>query len=505
MASLFSGLIRRFKRAVDSGAELPIREELYSIERLEQYAVVLAAEHKIAEKPQRVSLLLPRLEENGRKLIAAYKALAESIRAEHVISPAAEWLVDNFHIVEEQVREIREDLPKSYYHELPKLAEGDFRNYPRIYALSVALIAHTDSHLDTETLRRFINAYQKVAPLSIGELWAVAISLRLSLVENLRRLATRIVSSRTERDEADRLADKVLELAQRAPEEVSPLFVARMAKRKSLGRAFAVQLTQRLREQDPGVMPVMEWLEKQLAKKGLSIEKIVHEEHDRQAAAQVTVGNIITSMRLLSNLDWKDFFETVSLIDPELAKDPAAVYSRMDFATRDRYRHSIERISKGAKKSETEIARAALRLAEEARRAGEDAAHAHVGYFLIAEGVSRLETESAYRPRLGERARRAIERHATLAYLGTLTLLMTLIVGFAVITVWLAQPSIVMVAIAVLLSLIPASDLALSVLNWDITHIFEPRLLPNIDLSKGLPAEARTMVVVPVIFNDQAT
>jgi cyclic beta-1,2-glucan synthetase len=505
MASLVSGLIRRFRRAADSGAELPIREELYSIERLEQYAVGLAAEHKIADQPQRVSLLLPRLEENGRKLIAAYKALAESIRAEHVISPAAEWLVDNFHIVEEQVREIREDLPKSYYHELPKLAAGDFRNYPRIYALSVALIAHTDSQLETESLRRFINAYQKVAPLSIGELWAVAISLRLALVENLRRLATRIVRARTERDEADRLADKLIELAQRAPEEVLPLFVPRMAKRKSLGRAFVVQLTQRLREQDPAVMPVMEWLEKQLGKKDLSIEKIVHEEHDRQAAAQVTVGNTITSMRLLSNLDWKDFFETVSLIDPELAKDPAGVYSRMDFATRDRYRHVIERISKGAQKSETEVARAAVRLAEEARLAGEDVAHAHVGYFLIAAGVSRLEAAAGYRPPLGERARRAIERHASLAYLGTLTLLTTLIVGFAVITVWLARPSLIMVAIAVLVSLIPASDLAQSVLNWDITHIFEPTLLPHIDLSKGLPAEARTMVVVPALFSDQAT
>src|SRR5207253_7258581 len=169
MLRLFSALIGRFRRA--SEAELPIREELYSIERLEQFAVALAAEHKIAERPQRVSLLLPRLEENGRKLIAAYKALAESIREEHVISPAAEWLVDNFHIVEEQVREIREDLPKSYYHELPKLADGPFKNYPRIYAFSFALIAHTDSHLDTETLRRFINTYQKVSPLSIGELW----------------------------------------------------------------------------------------------------------------------------------------------------------------------------------------------------------------------------------------------------------------------------------------------------------------------------------------------
>jgi len=505
MASLFSGLIRNLTRASDDGAELPIREELYSIERLEQYAAALAAEHEIAEKPQRVSLLLPRLEENGRKLIAAYQALVESIREEHVISPAAEWLVDNFHIVEEQVREIREDLPKSYYHELPKLAEGNLKNYPRIYALSVALIAHTDSHLDTETLRRFINTYQKVSPLSIGELWAVPISLRLALVENLRRLATRIVSSRSERDEADRLADKLLELAQRQPNEVLPFLTSRMARRKLLGRAFVVQLTQRLREQDPAVMVVFEWLEKQLVKKGLSIEKIVHEEHHRQAAAQVTVGNIITSMRLLSTLDWRDFFETVSLIDPELAKDPAGVYSRMDFATRDRYRHVIERISKGAKKSEPEIARAALRMAEEAREAGEDISNTHVGYFLIADGVYRLEAEASYRPRLGERLLRAVQRHATFAYLGTLTLLTALIIGFTVVAAWRAQPSLIMAAIAALVSLIPASALALSVLNWDVTHVLEPQLLPKVDLSKGVPAEARTMVVVPVIFSDEAT
>src|SRR6266851_398704 len=234
MATLFSGLIRRLKGAADAGADLPIREELYSIERLEQYAATLAAEHKIAEKPHRANLLLPRLEENGRKLIAAYKALADSIREEHVISPAAEWLVDNFQMVEEQVREIREDLPKGYYHELPKLGEGDFKKYPRIYALSVALIAHTDSHLDTETLRRFINAYQKVSPLSIGELWAVPITLRLALVENLRRLASRIVSSRTERDNADKLADKLLDLAQQQPAEMISVVMSRLGKRKPI-------------------------------------------------------------------------------------------------------------------------------------------------------------------------------------------------------------------------------------------------------------------------------
>ena len=499
MPSLFSALVGRFRHITE---EVPIREELYSIERLEQYAAFLAVEHKIDQKPRHVNLLLPRLEENSRKLIEAYKALAESIRSEHVISPAAEWLVDNFHIVEEQVREIREDLPRGYYRELPKLANGPFKNYPRIYAFSIELIAHTDSHLDTDTLRRFINAYQKVSSLSIGELWAVPISLRLALVENLRRLTTRIASSRNERDEADRLADRILEAARRQPQDVVSLLPRT---RKKLGRAFVVQLIQRLRDQDPAVMPVLEWLDQQLTKQGLSLEKIVHEEHHRQAAAQVTVGNIITSMRLLSTLDWKDFFEKISLIDPELAKDPAAVYARMDFATRDRYRHVIERISKRAKKSELEIARAALQMAEAARTANEDSSHAHVGYFLVDKGLAQLEAQVGYRARLGERALQAIERHAAIAYLGSLALSTALIVSVLVFAMLRLNAGVVVTIIGALLAVVPASDLALSVLSWDITHFLLPKLLPKIDLSKGLPPEASTMVVVPVIFPDKAT
>src|SRR5207302_6724019 len=240
MSEFLGWLLGGFRNAPSDADEQPLRGEIFSVERLEQYAKSLAAEHLTVTKKGRAQLL-PRLEDNGRKLVAAYRSLVEAIRKGRGISPAAEWLVDNFHIVEEQLREIREDLPKSYYYELPKLAAGELKDYPRIYAVSVALIGHTDSHLDTETLRRFINAYQKISPLSIGELWAVPITLRLALVENLRRLALRIVSSRTERDEADALADKLLELAQRQPGEVLSLLSARMGKRKTIGRAFVVQ------------------------------------------------------------------------------------------------------------------------------------------------------------------------------------------------------------------------------------------------------------------------
>src|SRR5262249_15728333 len=253
MAELLGGALRGIWR-LDRNQEEPIREELFSVERLEQYASELAGEHSVSSKPERGRLLLPRLEENGRELFAVYRALADAIRDEYTVSPAAEWLVDNFHIVEEQLREIREDLPKGYYKQLPKLERGELAGYPRVYAIALGLIAHSDSRLDTETLKRFIISYQQVTPLSIGELWATAITLRLALVENLRRLATRIVSARDARDEADELADKLLDLASRQPTGLIAALEAVVGK-KRMDRAFVVQLAQRLRDQDPEVWP----------------------------------------------------------------------------------------------------------------------------------------------------------------------------------------------------------------------------------------------------------
>src|SRR5882762_7894778 len=240
MSQFFGSLSATLSKAAGYGEEQPVNAEIYSVERLEQYAQALAAEHLTVTKKGRAQLL-PRLEDNGRKLVAAYRTLVETIRNGRPISPAAEWLVDNFHIVEEQLREIRQDLPKSYYHELPKLAEGELKDYPRIYAVAIALIAHTDCRLDTTTLRRFIAAYQTVAPLSIGELWAVAITLRLALVENLRRLAVQIVRAREEREEADKVADRLLELASRRSEGLVPLVSERFGKREKIPQSFVVQ------------------------------------------------------------------------------------------------------------------------------------------------------------------------------------------------------------------------------------------------------------------------
>jgi cyclic beta-1,2-glucan glucanotransferase len=525
MSEFLGSLSATFGKSSDSADDQPVRAEIFSVERLEQYAQTLAAEHKTITRKGRAQLL-PRLEDNGRKLVAAYRSLVEAIRNGRAISPAAEWLVDNFHIVEEQLREIRQDLPKSYYHELPKLAEGELKDSPRIYAVAVALITHTDCRLDTTTLRRFIAAYQSVAPLSIGELWAVAITLRLALVENLRRLAVLIVRGREEREQADKLADRLLELASRQPAALIPLVAERLGKLQKIPQSFVVQLTQRLREQDPAVTPVMDWLEKQLALQGTSIEQIIHAEHQRQAATQVTVGNIITSMRLLSTLDWRDFFESVSLIEPLLGADPAGAYAEMEFATRDRYRHVVERISKRTRSNELQVARAAVELAENAEtvekeREGEAKSEnarylnarpeSHVGFYLVDAGLAQLEANFAYRPKLNERLRRFILRRATGAYLGTLSFLTLLVVALLVIAMYVSAPPGAtagaiwsLLLITALLALIPASDLAVCVLNWDITHLFPPRLVPRMGTARGIPEEACTIVVVPTIFSSES-
>src|SRR5664280_892133 len=348
-----------------AGGEEPILAELFSMERLEQHAQTLAAAQTVTDSPRRGKAFRPRVAENGRVLLESYRVLTRAIKDERSITPAAEWLVDNFPIVDEQFREIRDDLPPDYYRELPKLARGHLAGYPRVLGLAWAYIAHTDSRFEPESLRRMVRAYQEVEPLTIGELWAIAISLRILLVENLRRLAEEIVHSRADRQRADELADRLLGLGADGP-DLEP--TSRRLSAAALPTAARVQLFQRLRDQDPAVTPAVRWLEELLASEGTTAEEMVRLEHQRQATMNVTVRNVIMSMRLISWFDWAEFVESVSAVDEVLRA--GSRFAEMDFATRDRYRHAIEVLARGAGGTEIEVARRAVAMAADGAAAG---------------------------------------------------------------------------------------------------------------------------------------
>src|SRR2546429_4434860 len=371
--------LRAFGRVAQAAPwdnEESIREELFSIERLEQHAESLAAAQPVSARPMAGRSLAVRLRDNESVLLKAYRAIASAVGEGRGITPAAEWLLDNYHLVEDQIREIRDDLPPGYYRQLPKLADGPFAGYPRVFGIAWAFVAHTDSRFDPGMLCRFVRAYQRIQPLTIGELWAVAITLRIVLVENLRRAATRIVSSRAARQEADAVADRLLGV-DGYPAEPDAL-VRSHARHAALAPAFVVQLIHRLRDQDPRATPALRWLQERLAAQGTTSEAIVHDEHQRQGASNVTVRNIITSMRLLSDVDWRELLEGVSLVDEALRA--GSDFGAMDFPSRDLYRRAIEQLARGSNRTELEIAQAALSAAGQAA-AGRGL---HPGYYPIA-------------------------------------------------------------------------------------------------------------------------
>ena len=470
-----------------------LRAELFSIERLEQHAASLAVAQEITPQPIRRPPLSARLSDNESVLLTAYRSIARAVGEERAITPAAEWLLDNYHLVEAQIREIREDLPPGFYRQLPKLASGPFMGYPRVFGIAWAFVAHTDSHFDPQALRRFVRAYQSVQPLTIGELWAVAITLRIVLVENLRRAAHRIVSSRAARQEADDIADRLLGVNGHAAEP-DALIERYKEGGALLPRAFVVQLVQRLRDQDPKITPALTWLEERLAAQGTTAEQIVSDEHQRQGGSNVTVRNIITSMRLISELEWSDFFESVSLVDEALRA--GSDFAQMDFATRNLYRSSIEELSRGSKLSELEIARAAAAAASDAV-AGRQR---DPGYHLIAAGRRAFETAIGYRAPLSRRPVRWIMRRGAGTYFGTMFLFTAIVLAVPLLVLDMQQVGAWTLAWLALLGVIPAIDTAVAFTNRAVTSVIGATVLPGLALREGVPAQLRTLVAVPALL-----
>ncbi|MEO6595657.1 MAG: carbohydrate-binding protein, partial [Planctomycetota bacterium] len=469
----------------------PLHGELLGVERLEERARVLAAGFTLSRNPRRGTLrLLRRLANDQRVLRQAYHTLAGDARRGESITPATEWLLDNFYLVEGELREIRQNLPKSYYRELPKLATRELAGTARVYAMAVELLRYSDARLDAHRLRRFIYAFQTVAPLSLGELWAWPSMLKLALVEHLRRLAEELVESRAGRRQADTHFAAFESGGGRLP----PL-------PESFHVSFVDQLLQRMREYGAGAADLRKQLEERLVGSGTTVEEAVRAGHQRQAMSHLSMGNSITSLRLCGALDWNEYVEGASLVEAILQRDPPGVYGRMVFASRDRYRHAVEELADRTGEAQVRVA---LRAVESSRQAAEalgaEARSAHVGHHLLGPGRRELEHDVAHRPPMRQRLGRLLLARATLLYLGSIVLLTSLGVAAALLIAKTGQPSVWMSLLVAALALVPASDLAVSLLHRIVHRFKKPLPLPRLDLRSGVPVTARTMVIVPTLL-----
>ena len=423
-----------------------------------------------------------------RALRDVYTALAEDAHHE-AMSPAAEWLLDNFHVVTAAARDIQHDLPPSFFKRLPRVASDEFAGLPRIYALALELIGSSAGRLDAQRLQRFISAFQSVTPLTMGELWAWPSALKLALLDHLRVRGDVLAATRAHRQAADRLAATVEAEPERLdawPEELHHAFVTRLLQRARALGASATRLHQHL--------------DRTLSARGQTLEDAIRAEGQHQAAEQAGVANLITSLRLISTFDWSEFFESVSLVEHVLQRDPAAVYGRMDFRSRDRYRHAVEELAVATGEGQLLLALKSVERARQAHLRAPDSRAAHVGYHLIGGGRRQFERSVAWRPNVKQRIRRLFFAAATPGYLGSIAagtaLLAAVATGYAA---WHGWRGAALVAVA-LLTVVPASELAIQVLQRMISYLIPPRRLPRLELD-AIPASARTMVIVPTLLD----
>ena len=472
----------------------PIRGELLGADRLAERARTVAREQKLAARPRAGHRLLERLDQSRRILAVAHDRLAAAEERDHDVGPAGEWLLDNLHVVQEHILEVRESLPRRYYRELPELAGGGLGGYPRVYEIAIALISHTEARVELDDLSLFVAAFQEIAPLRIGELWALPAMLRLGLIESVRRMALRSVRRLEELEAADHWAARLTRAARGSDGGLETALAEFLDRPPELTPTFVARFLQQLRFEG-GTSAPLRSLERWVVEHGMSAEDASGRATERVALTQVMMANSITSLRTIARLDWEHFVERHSVLEAELRRDPGGVYSRMTFATRDQYRHVVEAIAKRTGREESAVAREAVHRSRDAA----DERSRHVGYFLVDEGRELLEAALGYRPPTGLRLSRWATRHPNAVFVGGV-LLGTL--AAIVVLLWLAGPSALAAwPLVVLVALLPANDIAVTTVNQLVTAFLPPRVVPKLDLEEtGVLPELATAVVVPTLF-----
>lgn len=460
----------------------------------------LAREQQVGPHPGGGEVLLDRLRRIRAEIHLICRDLADAARLEASVGPTAEWILDNEYIVESHVRDVLANLSRRFYRELPAIRSGPDRGLPRVYTMARELIRHTDLRLDREHIDALIDAYQHVEALTIGELWALPMMLRIALVEGVHRLAVQALSEMSEREQADYWANRLLVATRRDPGQLFGTLAALSETKSRPSMYFGAQLSGHLYDEEAALVPVQSWLERARRR---SLREIQQREQSRQAGEQVSIANAITSLRYLSLLDWRKVFERQSRVERILRSDPAAVYPQMDFQTRNSYRESVEELARGAGIDEVTAAERAMGLAREAARSeGSEDRRAHIGTYLIGDGRGELVDLLDCKQALGPSLRNWIYRHHTALYLGSIGSITAAIVAVGW-SIGLAGQPWWLVAAGAILLLAPASQLGVDLTNYLVTRSLPPRTLPKLDFERdGIPDAFRTLVTVPILVND---
>lgn len=410
---------------------------------------------------------------------------------------SAEWLLDNAYAVKHSIQDVSKNLPEKFFNELPFISSGPQQGLPTLYVLVSRLIAATDGRVTSESITAFLKAYQSETPLTIGELWAFPLILKIRLIECLVDLANKILERVRQSQLADFWANRILYSIRQDPDKLYGLLAILSKEIPNPSPYFADQLLIQLSDIDTAINAIKSWLQRKV---GEDLSDIFHYEQARQTLEQTSLANTISTLRRLEQINWRDIFESVSIVDAILSKDASGIYLKMDFNTRDHYRHVVEKIAKSKKISEVAVAEAAVALTE----THSSTPNNHVGYYLIDAGRKELEEKIEYTPTSSQSLLRKVESHNQGIYVTSLVLLMAVLgaffFGFVDFT-----GSTALNRILGLLSVFALSEIAVQLINFSLSHLLKPQILPKMSFEKGVPESHRTLVVIPTLLISESS
>ncbi|MEO6363569.1 MAG: carbohydrate-binding protein, partial [Caldimonas sp.] len=474
--------------------ERPNRSEIFGPERFAQHGRSLGETHSAAYAKRRSSAFFPRLRDNIRSLREAHHYLGEQTTTGDEASAAAEWILDNFHLIEAQLREIHEGLPRRYFRDLPVLQDEPLVGLPRIYGVAWAFVAHTDSAFNEELLVHFLGAYQESRELTLGELWALPTTLRVVLIDNLRRLAERSAASKAAREIAQLCCDRI--------ETLTPDILDRtltLLNRRGAGEWFLAQMAQQLQDHRVAAnLPLTHWL----LRAAPHLAEIQTRLPAEQAADNLSVSNAITSLRSIGDADWPEIVARSSVMTRLMLSSPAFAAERDD--TRDQALHAVELLARRCGRSERAVASALLGCMRsvDALPASDDiGSRAFASYWLRGSGRDALRRRLGLGDDVGARWRRARKRSALPAYLAAIA------TGTVAAVVWLlarhgpaTDTSLWLTAVMALLMSFPASEAVVALVNRLISESARPARLARLAFAAGVPPEHATLMVVPAML-----
>jgi cyclic beta-1,2-glucan synthetase len=439
-----------------------------------------------------------RHDENEKEILRVYRSTAVDVDAGASITPAAEWLLDNYYIIEEAIQGVRRDFPRRFYRQLPTMVVGGIE-LPRALVLAWLYVAHTHSSVVQDSLATIVDGYQTKEPLEIGEIWALPSFIRFVLIENLRRIASRVDRSRNMRRRANDAADEIIRLN----DENASATVLQQVETLADDNTFTSQFLYRLRNASQTSGFAISWLENRLERLGTDVETVMQSEQSRLSSGNVTMGNIVKSLRLIDDTEWSVWFEDVSHIDKIFRE--RTDYEALDFGSRNAYRNRIEKLARLSKKTETEVAMVAIRLSEEASASNPDARETNVGAFIVGRRRRELEAAVGYQATMTQRVVRQLRRLSWFSVAGPVLLIT--IAAMAIAGWFLVESAIPLpiVFFFLLMFSLPASEGATGLFNTLVTYVVRPARLVGYEFKEGIPDEARTLVVVPCLITDRDT